>query len=117
MSLADAVVAESSGTYTVTRTVRATYGSDGRAVPGATSTLSVTASVQPTTGRDLKRLPEGMRTREVLTVFTPTLLRTLSATTQPDSIQISGEAWQVQNVEDWSTLGGYYKALVIKADA
>lgn len=90
---------------------------NGRYSPGPTSTLTIAGSVQPLNGKDLLRLPEGMRTRDLLAVFTETELRVVDAGagTPPDVLTINGAAYEVEKVERWAELGGYWKAIVAKA--
>lgn len=111
MDLSFAILGFATGTYTVTRNT-ASYGSDGRLTAASPTTFSITASVQPLSGRDLQRLPEGKRTREARAVFTPTMLT--PGPNLPDQIQIDGLAWEVDSVQDWQNLGGYYRAVVLK---
>lgn len=108
------VIESFASTYTVTRSSASAYGADGRLDAGTTSTLTVRAVVQPVTGRDLKRLPEGLRTDDVRQVFTATELKTQGAGQDPDSIAIGGEDYEVQTVERWADLGGYWRAIVMR---
>lgn len=101
--------------YTVTRASGAgAYGSDGKFDEPGTTTLSVQAVVHPLTGRDLQRLPEGLRTSDVLCVYSVERLRVKAAGERPDKITIGGEQYQVEHVEDWSTLGNYFRSYVRK---
>lgn len=108
------VISNFGATITGTRRTTAGYGSDGRLDAPSTSSLSLVAVVEPAGGRDLQRLPEGMRTREVKAVWTATALKSADATYEPDLLTIEGASWEVQNVENWSTHGNYYRALVVK---
>lgn len=81
--------------------------------PAATQ-LQIEASVQPMGGRELDRLPELLRQREVRVVFTGTELKGTADTQEADQLTLDGEQWQVQTVESWSTLGGYYRAIVAR---
>lgn len=115
MDLSGAVLSLSSGTYTVTRYAAASFSSTGRVSAGTSSTFSITASVQPVSGREIDRLPEGLRAREVLALYTDTALQTRNSTAgAPDVVSIDGSAWEVQTVENWNSLGTFYKALLTR---
>ena len=107
--LSDAVL-EFASTYTVTRRAAGAYV-NGRHQPGTTSSFTIQAAVMPLSGRDLLRLPEGMRSSELLSVFTPTKLQLAG---QPDTIAIGDGTYEVQEMEDWSELGGFYRFTVAK---
>jgi hypothetical protein len=114
MNAAATIARLGTGTYTVTRQSPSDYGDDGRLQDPTTSTFDVVASVQPVNGRELQRLPEGLRTSEVRKLYTATQLKTQGAAQDPDLIQIDGDSWEVQTVERWDILGGYWKVLVSK---
>src|SRR5258707_270463 len=114
MDLSQVINDLASGNYTVTRSLPATYGVDGRVIAGNTSTFQVNASVQPIDGRDLLRLPEGLRTLELLYVFTSVELRTQGNAQDPDTIQIDGNKYQVQESSRWVASGNVFRAIVAK---
>ena len=93
----------------VTRSDVASYGTDGRAVPGLATTFPAVAMVAPLSGRDLQRLPEGLRAMELRNFFSTVALRTGAA---PDVVSIGGEDWQAEHVEDWGGLGAYWRTVV-----
>jgi hypothetical protein len=107
--LSDAVL-EFATPYTVTRRTAGSFV-NGRHQPGGTTTFEVKAAVMPLTGRDLMRLPEGMRTSEALAVYTTTRLQMSG---QPDTIAIGDATYEVQEMEDWMQLGGFYRFTVAK---
>jgi hypothetical protein len=111
--LSDVIALLSSGTYAVTRRGPAAFTA-GRAVQAAPTTLTITASVQPIRGRELDRLEELYRTRELQALWTATELRTAGAAGEADTVEIGGASWQVQSVESWAELGGYWKVLVAR---
>jgi hypothetical protein len=111
VNLAPVITSLATGTYTVTRRDAATSGVDGRQVAASVTTFDILASVQPMGGRDLQRLPEGLRAAERLSVYTATPLR-VSRT--PDTVEIDGETWEVEVVEQWGGIAGYCKATVAK---
>lgn len=110
-SLLGTLEALATGTYTVTR-----RGADvmvkGRLQPGPAETLEVRAVVAPLGGRDLLRLPEGQRAQERRLFLCPERLQTGGS---PDTVTIDGEAWEVESVEDWSQLAGFFRCVVLKA--
>jgi hypothetical protein len=110
--LSDAIL-QLASPYTVTRRAANGYGSDGRAIAPTTSTVTVQAVVEPLKGKDVARLPEGLRTRRSKVVFTPTQLYAQEGGQNPDRISIDGEAYEVQAVERWYELGGFYRAVVV----
>ena len=118
MSLASAVLALSNGTYQVTRFAADSYDAEGRLVKGAGSAVQVVASVQPVNGRDLLRLPEGLRTKELRALFATSALQTANevAGTRADQVLIGADTYEVQTVEDWSTSGGFWKAIAAKVE-
>jgi hypothetical protein len=107
------------GTLTATRRAAGTTDGRGRAVEGATSTFPLQGSVQPVTGRDLLRLPEGLRTRELVAIISATELHTANAAagTVADVVAYQGASYEVQSVEDWSLLGGYWRVVAAKEGA
>jgi hypothetical protein len=115
MSVAGAIRALKTGTYTVTRRTQVAPVL-GRAQAPTTTTLSVDACIQPATGKQLQRLPEGLRHAEVIAIWTETELKTAAqGTTQlPDLISYKSASYQVQDVKDYSDSGGFYEALAIK---
>lgn len=110
------VIAElATGTYTVTRWTSVDY-EQGVVKLGETEEISLLAIVQQGTARARDLLPENMRSRELREVCTATELRTASGGQPADEIEIDGVAWQVQSVEDWRTLAGYFWAVVVRKD-
>jgi hypothetical protein len=116
MSLSDAILSLSTGTYTVTRPGAGTW-TNGVFVEGTASTFQIQASVQPASARDLLRLPEGERTSDVIAIYTPTELR---ASSQPDRtlsdrITYRGALYELEHVEFWES-GGFWKCLARKIE-
>lgn len=111
--LSDVVDSMITDTYALTRRSPSSYV-DGRLQPSTNTVLSFSASVQPAMGRDLQRLPEGMRTAEIRAIFTTFPLLTQGAGQDPDIVAIEGDAYEVQTVEAWGNVGGFYKALALK---
>jgi hypothetical protein len=107
------VEALSDRTLTVTVPSADTVNAAGEIIRGSTTSQSVRGSLQPATGRDLKGLPEGQRTNETKVLFSTSALRTRDGTKPPYAIAISGEGtFEVVNVADFSSLGGYYRYLI-----
>jgi hypothetical protein len=114
MDLSGTVLDLASGSYTVTRTVPGTTGTDGRFEPGSSTPVTVTASVQPLSGRDLLRLPEGLRTKELIKIYSPTQLYVQGAGQDPDVISVRGVSYQIETAEQWGDDGSYWKMVARK---
>lgn len=100
----------------VTRPGAPTLDGHGRAVDGRESVVTVEACVQPLSGRELLRLPEGLRTRETVAVYSPVELRTANASTGAlaDQVHHAGGVFEVELVEAWGHLGGYWRAVAAR---
>lgn len=115
-TLMDAIALAGAGTYAV-RTGAAVVYVNGIATRGAEpGIVQVLACVVPITGKDLQRLPEGERTTERRAVFTDYPLRTSGPARWGDVVVIGGEDWQVESLEDWTALGGFVRAVVVKSN-
>lgn len=104
MDLSGLVTSFLTGTYTVTRTARASLNRGKAASGGSASTLTVRGSVSPATGKDLQRVPEGRRANAAMTLFTTTELTAggVSAAYEADRVAINGASWEVSHVETWA---------------
>jgi hypothetical protein len=114
------VIAELGGELvTVKRYAKVRY-SKGIQVAGAIEEFEIIASVQPLTGRELDRLPEGLRAREVRELYTVEKLFTADTAKEsgqpPDDVELDGMLWEVQTLEDWNTLAGYFRAVVARKE-
>lgn len=108
MDLSDVIASFATGTYTVSRPAADTYDTNGRLNTNTPTTFDFTGMVQPVTGKALDRLPEGLRQSEVVTVWSPTELR------NRDRFSYQSDTWEVQQLENWNTLGAYYRAFAVK---
>lgn len=92
---------------------RSGYYVQGRYQEVAPETFSVTAAVQVVQGRQRQLLPEGVRTRSIIQLFTATELCTerTAAAAKADRVTWRGNTYEVFEVEDWVTDGGYYRVL------
>jgi len=101
---------------TVSRFEPGYYNEDGRFVAASPITFDIRASVQPARPDEIQRLPEGRRTSATIAVYSKAELKTANAPqgNQPDLLSYRKESFQVESVEDWFELGGYYKALAVK---
>ena len=102
MDIASLIDSFATGTYTVTRTRRATL-SRGRAQQGTQSSFLIIGSVHPAVGNDLKKLPEGRRVNETRVLYTTTelFIGGMGSNNEADSVSIDGQDWQVYHVETW----------------
>jgi hypothetical protein len=116
--LASTITRLGGGPVTITRPGAPTLDA-GRVVEGRSTVVTTQASVQPVSGRELLRLPEGLRTRELVAVYSPVELRTANATSGAlaDQVAYGGATYEVQLVEDWSRLGGYWRGIAAKRGA
>ncbi|MBN8472333.1 hypothetical protein JYJ95_38010 [Corallococcus exiguus] len=114
-NLAGAIALLASGTYQVWRPGVSSLV-DGVAVEAAGESFSILASVQPLSGRERQLLPEGQRSEERLLVVTATELRVadVSARREGDVLVYRGEDFEVEAVERWDELGGFWKARAVK---
>lgn len=116
--MSDVLALLGTGTYSVTRPTTPTLVS-GRVVQGVASVpFSTAGSIQPLSGRDLQRLPEGDRATEQFWYFTSTRLQTADAASGQvaDVVDVGGESFEVQSVEDWSASGSFYRARISKVN-
>lgn len=76
------------------------------------------ASVQPMSQKQLARLPEGTRAEGAVAVYSKQPLRTVrqSDARQADEFCYNGVDYQVQSVDDWFDLGGYYMMTATRLD-
>lgn len=99
---------------TVTRRAAGSYVA-GRYVAGSESDVTMSAVVVPATPEDLKKLPEGRRAEKVLVVTTKQELRVADqGGHQADRIAYAGETIEVESVEDFGAVAGYWRALAVK---
>lgn len=104
----------------VTRTTESTTFVDGIAVPTTEEQVFdvVPVSVQPMTAHERQLLPELIRDREVLKAYTRCELRTVDVANKvkADRITYREQEWVVNAVQDWSELGGFWKAILVRED-
>ena len=83
---------------------------------GSPRRFRLLASVQPARADELQRLPEGRRTSAAIKLYSKERLRTADSprNIQPDRVEYRGESYQVESVEDWDELGGYFKPIALK---
>lgn len=119
MSVRGSIERLANGTYPVARQVASSYDENGRLVDaGAITNLEITAVVQPVSGDDLKQLAEGQMPSDRRVVFSLEELRTRTPANDPDLITIDGRAWEVVNVETWTSRGEtHWKAIVARVEA
>ena len=73
-------------------------------------------SFQPITNKTMERPPEGSLNTGRAKIYTPFELKTTetSATTIADRVVYKGVTYQVDKVEDWFDLGGFFKVEVVR---
>ncbi len=118
MSLLDAIAMEAE-TVTITRFAVGTR-SKGIVTPGSSSTFSAVVSLQPLRAREAQQLPEGIRQTGGWVLYGADEL--LATDTDPGSGRIgdrftrSGKTYEVVQVEDWTTHGGYYRSVAVMVE-
>lgn len=77
----------------------------------AVETFTIQATVQPLDARELQRLPEGQRTEGAVKLWAVEKLHTAetSLCRVADRFEYREVDYQVDSIEDWFDLGGYYK--------
>lgn len=80
--------------------------------------VAFTGSFQPLTERELRHLPEGARHEGRAKIYTDFELDTAStsAGNVADLVVYQGVTYQVEKVNPWVDLGGYYKVEVVRVN-
>jgi hypothetical protein len=99
------------GTYVVQRQAARSYDANGRLAAESPGTFPIDAHVQ-TNGRQADQVEDGTaQVVESITLFTASRLLSAGPPGQEaDVITYQGRDYQVTEVRDWGTLGGFYKA-------
>jgi len=113
LSVAIVIDRHVTGTYTVTRADTPTF-TGGMVGSRSESNFTIDAHVQPASGQDVRYLLEGKTVTRALWVWTRTALRTGGGGEEPDRITIDGDVYEVSHLENWSSDGPFYKAMVLK---
>lgn len=115
MGLTGVIDTFKTGTFAVTRTVAATYDTNGRVVAGSTSVVNVDASIRPLSGRDLRVLPEGHHASNLRILYSKVDIFTRTPANDPDVVLVDGENWEVLTVETYGFFdGGHIKATIAR---
>lgn len=115
MSVVDAILMESES-LTVTRHAPGTR-TLGIVTPGASSTFEAHLSIQPLRAREARQLPEGSRQRgSVVCYGVEELIATEPPNVQGDTFGWKGRTYEVVDVEDWTSQGGYYRSIAAKVE-
>lgn len=83
---------------------------DGFQVEGAPSNFNIQGHIQQAQQKDLQNMPEGQRTQDWRVLWTATQM--IAA----DRVTDGGVEYVVQQIEDWTQDGGFYKALMTEVD-
>lgn len=95
---------------TISRPGASTYDANGVANTASSTTSTTAAHVErPASNRDLLHLPEGDRVRRSCSVWSVVELRHRDLITLAD-----GEVYELQSVEPWDQLAGFWKGLGLK---
>ena len=96
-------------TLTISRAAAGEYVA-GVWVAGEASEVTGRAQITPARGRDLERLPEGRRSASTIRIITTLEMRL------GDVVTWRGVEWEVDTVQDWGLIAGYYDALATQVD-
>jgi hypothetical protein len=113
-NMAPTVQGFATGTYTVRRQDPPTFVK-GRQVAGGVVELQIRMVIAPLSGDELQRLPEGTRQEDKITIVSTQALRTDSVSGVADKIEYGGYDFEVDQVADWSALGGFWKCQATRA--
>lgn len=98
---------------TLARPGAASYDANGVAtVAGGTSSTVLAHVERPARGGDLQHLPEGDRTSRTCSVWCSTELRHRDLITLED-----GEQYELQAVEPWDKVAGFWRAVGLKVQS
>jgi len=88
------------------------YDEHGRWQSHGEQSALITAHIQTATDKELVNIDEGRRARGGIIVFTIDELRVANVETgeQPDIIPWQGSTFEVQSVENWNEVAGFYRA-------
>jgi hypothetical protein len=110
-SLAPTIARFANEVITITRNAPSSFDANGVGVAGAASSSTAAAHVErPARPGDLAHLPEGDRVQRTCSVWTATELRHRDRVTLAD-----GEVYEIQALEPWDALGGFWRAVGVKA--
>lgn len=104
------------GTYVVTRPSPDAYV-NGVRVDGGSTTFDLPAGVQPISGQDLKSVAEGEHADDYRAIFCEVELRTRSATSEADRIEIDGESFVIVQVKKRAVISDYWRAVATRKAA
>ena len=103
-------------TVILKRKTAGSYDGDGEWIEGTNTDTNIQGVVQSLSSDELQILPEGERTKETVKIHTKTQLFTADEDlkTNADDIGYQGKIWTVSNLFNRNTVGGYYKAILIR---
>lgn len=83
---------------------------DGFQTEAAPTEFNIQGHIQQATSKEMRNAPEGQRAQDWRVLWTETQMFVADRITQGSVEYI------VQSVEDWSTLGGFYKAMMTEVE-
>ncbi len=104
-------IADCSVTIVVQRFRRTPVVQGRKQIGSAFDTFECQASIQPMSNRELQQLPEGQRNSGRIKGYTTEELKTVQTSDckQPDRLEYRGVTYEIDKVDDWMDLGGYFK--------
>ncbi len=103
-------------TVTLIRETPGAYDSNGDWQDGVPNKSDILGVVQSLNANELLVLAEGDRTKSTAKIHTQTELRTADelTSTKADKIEYQGSTWNVSSVNNRKTIGGYFKAILVR---
>lgn len=82
------------------------------------ATAAVTANIQPMGGKEAQLLPEGDRTKDGIVAYASSEIVPVgrSAANRGDTLVWKGTRYECVLVEEWDTIGDYWRAVAVKVE-
>lgn len=111
-------VEDCSFTVDVTRFGEPLVAKGRKVAEGETENLRITAMIAPMSQAELRRFPEGSKVEGSVLIISTTQLRTVQTSEfeTADHVLYNGITYQIQSVNDWNDLGGFYEMMGERLD-
>lgn len=91
---------------------------DGVWEEGGTKPITVRVSVQPTSPEGMQELPSGRRESKSYTLYGDDELRSVQVHSNPDTVEIGGETYEVATSSEWRNgLISYNRSIVTRVSS